>query len=168
MTRLRTLWLIYGTLVFALVPLGIVAVTVFAEPPEGTDPAAVVPVLILIIAVRAVDHSTFAFIERQKPFGGPDATPASLASDYQRRFILAAGLTSGGTILGFAGAAMTYEPWIFGVSVLAAIPAYVRDAPSSWSIRRRQEEADANGAKASLLEGLQATGTRAQPYTPEP
>jgi hypothetical protein len=166
--RLRTLWLVYGALVFALVPFGIVAVAVFSDPPEGTDPVAVVPVLIFIIAVRAVDHSTFSFIERQKPFGGPDATPASLASEYQRRFILAIALTSGGTVLGFAGAAITYEPWIYGVSVLAAIPAYVRDAPSSWSIGRRQEEADANGAQASLLEGLQAIGSGTQPYTPEP
>jgi hypothetical protein len=166
-TRLRTLWLVYGALVFTLVPFGIVAVAVFSDPPEGTDPIAVVPVLIFIIAVRAVDHATFSFIERQKPFGGPDATPESLASEYQRRFMLSVAVTSGGTVLGFAGAALTYEPWVYGVSVVAAIPAYLRDAPSSWSIRRRQEEADANGATASLLEGLEASGSGTQPYTPD-
>jgi len=163
------LWLVYAAVVAALAPLGIVAVLVFSDPPKGSDPVAVVPVLILIIAVRAVDHATFAFIERQKPFGGPDATPESLASEYQRRFILAIGLTSGGTILGFAGAAITYEPWVYGISVLAAIPAYVRDAPSTWSIRRRQEEAEMNGAKASLRDGLDAgRGGHAPPYTPGP
>lgn len=169
MTLHRTLWLVYGALVCALVPLGVVSVLVFSDPPEGTAPVAVVPVLILIIAVRAVDHATFAFIERQRPFGGPDATPAALASEYRRRFIVAIAFTSSGTILGFAGAAITYEPWVYGISVLAAIPAYVRDAPSSWSIRRRQEEADVNGANASLRDGLDARpGGRTQPYTPRP
>jgi hypothetical protein len=162
---LRLEWMLYGAFVLMLLPLAVVAVVVFSDPPADTDPVAVVPVLVLIIAVRAVDHSTFSFIIRQRQLGGPEATPATLAAEYQRRFILALALTSGGTILGFAGAAITYEPWVFGVSVLAAIPAYVRDAPSSWSIRRAQEEANANGATASLLEGLRAP---AGSYTPEP
>jgi hypothetical protein len=165
---LRLEWILYGARVLALVPLGAVALLVFSDPPADVDPLPVVPILILIVAVRAVDHSTFTFIDRQRPFGGPDATAASLASDYHRRFILALALTSGGTILGFAGAALTYEPWIFGISALAAIPAYVRDAPSGWSIRRAQADADANGAKVSVLEGLRAARGATRPYTPEP
>lgn len=145
-TALQMLRQVFLSFVMALFLIGLVVALTVSGTSQAGGPSSPV------VAAGVAAYGVFSLVA-PRLFERPlDCTAdAALVSGYRTRLFLRIAFAQAAALLGFVGAFLSGEPWIYAIGAAFATVGFVRLAPSRRNLERDQEALNLQGCGRSLL-----------------
>jgi hypothetical protein len=152
-SALQLLRQVFVSFVMALVLIGVVTAVIASGPSESDGPSASV-VAAAVAALGVISLIVPRLFERPLDC----TTDAALVTGYRTRFFLRIAIAEAAALLGFVGALVAGEAWIYALGAAFTAVGFARLAPSRRNLDREQEALNLQGCGRSLLSLLLTAG----------